>query len=78
VDVVRVARQPAAALDRVASPGQDRDAVERLLAAPDRAVAGVADRTDRKGLVRRLQLLQADDVGLRLGEPFEQAAAAGS
>src|SRR5690606_31864435 len=42
------------------------------LPVPERAVAGVADRCLGKGRVGGLQLLQADDVGGRLGQPFEQ------
>ena len=39
---------------------------------PDRAVAGLADRRFGKLLLRRLEFLQADDVGLGLGEPAQQ------
>ena len=52
---------------------QDRDAVEALLAVPDRAVAGRLDVGDRQRFVGAFQLLQADDVGLLALEPFEQA-----
>src|SRR5437764_12905636 len=39
---------------------------------PDRAVSGIADRRLRKFLLRRLQLLQADDVRPGLRQPAQQ------
>src|SRR2546423_10588860 len=39
---------------------------------PDRAVPGIADRRLRKFLLRRLQLLQADDVRPGLRQPAQQ------
>jgi hypothetical protein len=46
-----------------------RDAVPGFLAVPDRLVAGVLDGSDGEALVRRLQLLKADDIRKRLFEP---------
>ena len=72
VRVVGVARQAAPGLDRLGAAREDGDAVPALLAVPDRAVAGLADRGFREPLVRGLQLLQADDVRLGLRQPAQQ------
>ncbi len=53
--------------------GQDGDAVPALLPMPDRIVAERPDLQLGEALVRGLEFLQADDVGLALLEPFEQA-----
>ena len=45
----------------------------RGLAVPDGAIARGFDGGDRKPRVPRLDLLQARDVGLRFGKPFQQA-----
>ncbi len=45
---------------------------------PDRAIACGADGDDRKILVRRLQLLQARDVGRLAFQPFEQTRQPGA
>jgi hypothetical protein len=62
VTIVRIT----AGLLRLYAPRQDGDAVPALLAMPDHAIARVPDRSFRKLLLRRFQLLQADDVGQRL------------
>jgi hypothetical protein len=43
----------------------------RPLAMPQGSVAGFLDDARRTFFVGGLDLLQADDVGLRLGEPLE-------
>jgi hypothetical protein len=53
----------------LAAEGEDGDAVPTLLPVPDGLVAGLSDGIDRDLLVRSLELLQARDVWLRLGEP---------
>src|SRR5450756_1650737 len=70
-------RQAFAPLDGLRASGQDRDAVEALLAMPDRAIARRLDIGDREGLVGGLDLLQAGDVGCLLLEPFDQAGKTG-
>src|SRR3546814_17593507 len=62
---------------RVFAASQDSDAVEALLPMPDAAIADVANVLFRKCLIGRLEFLQADDVGLRLLQPFQQARQAG-
>src|SRR3546814_6724649 len=57
---------------RVFAASQDSDAVEALLPMPDAAIADVANVLFRKCLIGRLEFLQADDVGLRLRQPFQQ------
>ncbi len=44
----------------------------RALAMPERAVARVLERARGTFFVRRLDFLQADDVGAGLAEPLEQ------
>src|SRR5215218_5888209 len=70
--VLGVARQPTPGLGRIGAPGEDCDAIPTLLAVPDRAVAGVTKGRRREPLLRRLQLLQADDVRRGLGEPAQE------
>ena len=72
--IVAVAGQFGPGQHRIGIARQDGDAVPGLLSAPDRAVAGLVDRGNRKIVVGRFQLLQADDVGLCL----LAASAAGS
>ena len=67
-----VARQTPTDLDRALAFRQDRDAVMRALAMPKRPVARIVEEVCRTFLVGRLDLLKADDVGLRLVEPLEQ------
>ncbi len=50
----------------------DRDAIPAFLAMPQRVVAGRLDRGDRKFLLRRLEFLQAHDVGLALLEIVQE------
>jgi hypothetical protein len=70
--VIRVAGQPAPGLLRLSTARQDGDTVPALLAVPDRTIAGLTDRRLRKLLLRRLQLLQANDVRLSPREPAQQ------
>ena len=72
--VVRVAGQGVAGQHRLGAAGEDGDAVPGPLPAPDRAVSGGLERGARELGVGRLQLLQADDVGL----PPRRARRAGS
>ena len=60
-------------LDRVGSARQNRDTVPALLAVPDEAVPGIAYRSFGQPLLRRLQLLQASDIGARFFEPAQQS-----
>src|SRR5690606_7335060 len=78
VRVVRIARDASPALDGLLALREDRDAVPRALAVPDRAVAEGLDRLDRKRLVRRFQLLEAGDVGRFLLEPLEETGQPGA
>jgi hypothetical protein len=72
VGIVRIAGQPAPGFDGIGSARQDRDAVPAFLPMPNRAVAGVADRAFWELVLRRLQFLQADDVGRSLIEPAQK------
>src|SRR5690606_17510218 len=71
-DVFRVAGQPAPGLDGIDAARQNGHAVPALLAVPDGAVAGFADGVDGEFLLRRLQFLQAGDVGPGLLQPAQQ------
>ena len=51
--------------------GQQRDAVERLLAVDGEIIAERLERLARKGVVDAFGFLQADDVGLALGKPSD-------
>src|SRR3954454_19907273 len=53
-------------------PGRGLRAIPTLLALPNRAVAGVTKGRRREPLLRRLQLLQADDVRRGLGESAQE------
>ena len=64
--IARISGETTAGLVRLCVPRQDGDAVPASLAMPDRAIARVPDRGFRKFLMRRFQLLQADDIGRRL------------
>src|SRR5207245_9075670 len=72
VSIVRIAGTRAADFGRLRIAGQDRDPVPALLTAPDRSVPGVPDRAVGKALLRRLQLLQANDLGRGLREPAQK------
>ena len=72
--VGRIARQCGAGQHRLGAARQDRHAVPRFLSAPDRAIAGLLDRRGGEFAIRGLELLQADDVGLRRPQPGEQVA----
>ena len=50
---------------------QNGNTVVRPLPMPDRAVARALDRLHREFGVVRLQLLETDDIGTRLGQPLE-------
>ena len=51
--VLGIARQPAPDFDRLDAVGEDRDAVEALLAVPDRLVADRLELLGREALVLR-------------------------
>ncbi len=72
VVVLGLAAQPLLPLDRGAAARKDRHAIETLLPVPDRAIARRFDVADRQRVVGRLQLLQANDIGLLLGQIFDQ------
>src|SRR5690242_13045792 len=77
MEIVRIAWQYAANLDRIGAARQDRDAVEALLTVPDDAVACVANRTLGKLVVRGLQFLKACDVRPSFGKPAHKIRQAG-
>jgi hypothetical protein len=58
--------------DRVFSAGEDGDTVPALLAIPEGAVANVTDCRLRKPVLRRLQLLQADNRRGGLFKPSQK------
>ena len=70
--VLRLAPQTALTLDGDRSLCEHRDAVPALLAVPHRAVARGLDIGHRESVVAGLQFLQAHDIGLRLGQIFDQ------
>src|SRR5271166_5049842 len=72
VGIIRIARQAAPRFDGIGPAHQDGNAVPAFLAMPNRAIAGVADRPFRKLVLRRLQFLQAHDVGRGLVEPAQE------
>lgn len=71
--VGEVARQTSAGQDGRTAAAQDRHAVPAVLAAPDGMVTRLADRSLRKLLIARLQLLKADDVGPGRLQPDQQS-----
>src|SRR5690349_8831518 len=70
--IAGIAWQAAPEFARSFALGQDRDAVIRPLSVPDRAVPGGFDGKRRKARIVGLDLLQAGDVGLGLGQPLDQ------
>lgn len=72
VAVVRIAGKTAAGFVDLSDAAENGDAIPALLPLPDRVVAEIADRFVRKFLLRRLQLLEADDIGLRFCEPSQE------
>src|SRR5271166_5439085 len=72
VGIIRIARQAAPRFDGIGPAHQDGNAVPAFLAMPNRAITGVADRPFRKLVLRRLQFLQAHDVGRGLVEPAQE------
>ena len=71
VRVVGIARRTPTDFHRLGAARQNRYAVPAFLPMPDRAVAGSADRSLGKLLVRRRQLLKTDDVRRGLFQPLE-------
>jgi hypothetical protein len=72
VNIVGIARQTPPRFLRLSAASKDGHAVPRLLPMPDRAVADLLNRGRRKLLLRRFQLLQADDIRLRLRQSAQQ------
>ena len=72
VQVLWIPRQPAMGLHRIATLGQDCDAVIGLLAVPNHTVAGIADRLFGKLFRRCFQLLQADNIRHGERQPPQQ------
>src|SRR5271170_4376309 len=64
VDIVRIAGQCPLCLNGVRPARENRHAVIAFLAVPNHAVACFAERLFRKFILRGLDLLEADDVGL--------------
>src|SRR5579872_2236037 len=77
MQIVRVARQFVANLDRIGAAREDRDTIEALLAAPDNTISCLANRSFGKLVVQNLQFLQAGNVGPGLGEPAQQVRQTG-
>jgi hypothetical protein len=73
MSVVRVVRQTAPSFDWLNAFRKDRDAVESLLAVPNRAITRALDRELGKRSVRSFQLLQANNVRTRFFEPFKKS-----
>src|SRR3984957_15277201 len=70
--IIRVTGQFGPDQHRLGLARQDGDAVPGLLAAPDRAVAGLVDGAKRKVIFGRLQFLKANDIGFCLSQPTKQ------
>jgi hypothetical protein len=66
------AGQAASGFDRIYAARKDGDAVPAFLAVPDHAKAGISNWAFRELLLRRLQLLQANDVGRSFVEPAKK------
>ena len=67
-----ISRERAADFAGITAACQDGDAVPALLAVPDDAIAGRADGQLRKLLLRRLELLQTDDIRGALIQPAQK------
>src|SRR5690606_40552143 len=76
--ILRLAVEPASHFLRRPAFGQDGHAVEALLPVPDGTIAGRLDVLDREAVVLRLDFLQASDVGLRFGQPFDKPGQPGA
>ena len=74
--VGRISRECAARDHRSRTPRKDGDTVPGTLSPPDRAVARRLYGGDREGAILSLQLLQADHVRLRDGQPVDQVGQA--
>src|SRR5204863_1964578 len=72
-----VVGQGAPGLHRIADPAEKGDPVPTPLPVPDRAIAERLDRCLRKGLIGTFELLEADDVGLKLLQPAREDVQAG-
>src|SRR5271165_5970265 len=70
--IVGIARKCAPDLGRLRISGEDGDAVPAFLPVPNHSIAGLPDGGFRKLLMRRLQLLKADDIGCGLAKPAQQ------
>ncbi len=66
VRIVRIAGQAASHLDGLCAPRENRDAVVRGLPVPHGVVTGLLQGKRREFFIRRLELLQANHVGLAL------------
>lgn len=67
--IVRIARQAASGFYRVAATSQDCNAVPAFLAMPNGAISHSLQRRTREFVIRRLQFLQAHDIGVCRAEP---------
>jgi len=77
LQIALIPRQAAANLYRPLALCEDRDAVMRALAVPERAIARVFQRARRTSLVGRLDFRQANDVRGSPRRAIPAAAAAG-
>src|SRR6202022_3704316 len=67
--ILRIPRQAGSRHHRIALPRKDRNAVPGAFALPDSAIAEVTKGACRKCSLLYLELLEANDVGLRPCEP---------
>jgi hypothetical protein len=67
--IVRIPRQAGSRQHRIALAREDRYAIPGTFAQPDSAVSEVTKAACRKCSLLHLQLLEANNVGLRLREP---------
>ena len=76
VVVVGIAGQAKADEFRTFAARENGNAIPAFLAMPDRVVAALADCSDRKPVIGRLEFLQAHNIGLFVGKPAKQVGQA--
>src|SRR5262249_23766568 len=72
VCVVGIAGKAAFSFYKLFAFSENGDAIPALLAMPDRAITGFRDRRFWKLLLRCLEFLQADNIGLRGCKPAQE------
>src|SRR5262249_3675181 len=68
---IRIARHVSPGLNEFLASRQDSDAVPTFFASPDGVVSGLTNGGFRKLFLRRLQLLQANDIWRRFLKPSQ-------